>query len=311
MKSDFVKISGSVVSVGLLSLVLPFAASAAKINATLSHESGDYGSDYNYSGPRFDMTINPDGSNWYYSLGYRDREHESDQTYKRADVDIAYRFRFDGGWVQPSINLRKDTTMYNSGTRIVLEKYMAETKYLYSFNDSWGIWGEVQFSLDKQTSDKFNDSPDSNMQSNYLSWEIEPGVRYYFANSSRLTVSYYNVGQRSDKGDTWGLTDDKSSQQARIYYYWKMPFGLSFSPYIRLPLGYGDTSAWYDSASFDHTKTMSKTSRYALQLAYPLTDTFQLQAEYYIEDTEYKEGFNMGKEDGQAKYLKFGVRAAF
>lgn len=310
MKFSFGKASTSIVAAGLLSLLLPLQANAAKINATLSHESGDYGSDYNYTGPRLDITINPEGSNWYYSLGYRDREHDSKQTYTRAEGEVSYRFRFDGGWIQPSVTLRKDTTTYNTGTRIVMEKFATETKYLYSFNDNWGIWGEVQVSLDKQKSDTFGDDPVA-LHSDYFAWEFEPGVRYYFSNDSRFTLSYYNVGQRSDKGDTWGLSDDKSSQQARLYYYWKHASGLSFSPYIRVPLGYGDTSAWYDSASFDETKTKSKTSRYAMQMAYPLSDSLQLQVEYYFEETKYKAGYNMGKEDGETKYLKVGVRAAF
>jgi hypothetical protein len=310
MKSDFVKVSGSLLSVGLLSLLLPLQANAAKINATLSHESAEYGSDYNYAGPRFDMTINPDGSNWYYNFGYRDRKHDSDQTYTRADANVAYRFRFDGGWIQPSIKYQKDTTTYDSGSRLVNDSYGTETAYIYSFSDRWGMWGEISFGLNKQSSHTANNDK-SVMDTDYLTWEFESGPRYYFSNSSRLTLTYYNSGLKSDKGDTWGLSDDKSGQQARIYYYWKGPFDITISPYIRLPIGYSNASAWYDSAYFDETKTMAKTSRYALQLAYPLTETFQLQAEYYFEDTKYKDGFSMGKEDGQVSYLKLGVRAAF
>ena len=52
-------------------------------------------------------------------------------------------------------------------------------------------------------------------------------------------------------------------------------------------------------------------SRYAMQLAYPLSDSIRLQAEYYIEDIEFKDGYSMGKEDSQVKYLKLGVRASF
>lgn len=308
MKYDFNKVSGTLLAAGLLTVLLPLQVDAAKINATLSHESGDYGSDYNYAGPRLDMTINPDGSNWYYSLGYRDREHDSGQNYTRADSEAAYRFRFEGGWIQPSVKMRKDTTTYDNGTRIVLNKYATETKYTYSFNDTWGLWGEVEFSLDRQTHDTYGKTPITR-ESDYLSWEVEPGVRYYFADSSRITLSYYNTGQRSDKGETWGLTDDKSSQQARLYYYWKTPVGLTLSPYVRVPLGYGSESSWYPKSN--GTKSLSKVSRYALQVAYPLTSTFQLQAEYYVEDIQYKTGQSMGKEDGQVNYLKLGVRAAF
>lgn len=285
-------------------------AHAAAINATLSHESGDYGSDYNYAGPRLDMTINPEGSNWYIDLGYRDREHDSNQRYTRADANISYRFRFAEGWVQPDIGIQSHTTTYDSGTRLINQLFSTETAYIYNLNDNWTLWGEVQFGLMKQEQ-KEGGKEGSSMKTNYLSWEIEPGVRYYFSNSSRLTVAYYNSGLRSDKGDTWNLSDDKKSQQIRFYYNWEGPYKISVSPYLRFPLGYADTSAWYDSASFDETKTKSKTSRYALQVAYPLSSTLKLQAEYYLEKTDYKSGYNMGKKDGETKYLKVGIRAAF
>ena len=317
MKADFGKASRTLVAMGVLAALLPWQASAAKINATLSHESGDYGSDYNYAGPRLDMTINPDGSNWYYSMGWRDRSHDSDQTYNRTDFTAAYRFRFDGGWIQPNVQIRKDTSTYANGSKLVTDFYKSETVYMYSFNDRWGIWGEATIGLDKQTNKSVSVVDGkvavSEMKNDYLSWEVEPGVRYYFTDGSRVTLSYYNVGQRSTKGGEkdWGFADHKSSQQARLYYYVNTPIGLTISPYIRLPLGYGDTHAWYDSAAWAETKTQSKTSRYALQLAYPLTDSIQLQGEYYFEETKYKEGYTMGKPDGEVHYLKLGVRAAF
>ncbi|RIQ16895.1 hypothetical protein DLN06_26360, partial [Salmonella enterica subsp. enterica serovar Newport str. CFSAN000835] len=74
---------------------------------------------------------------------------------------------------------------------------------------------------------------------------------------------------------------------------------------------YGETSGWYESAAYSETKTKSKVNRLALQMAYPLSDSFRLQAEYYIEDVKYKKGYTMGKEDSSSKYMKVGVRATF
>lgn len=308
MKSGLISTSRLLLCAGIVSACLPIAAQAAKVNASISHESADYDSDYSYSGPRLDMVINPDGSNWYFNLGYRNRSHDSKQVYTRAELQAAYRFRFDGGWIQPSAKIRQDMTNYDSGSRLTTDIYSNETKFFYDLADSWNLLADVQFGLERQE--------DKNVSgivrtSDYLTWEIEPGLRYNLSSNSRVTLTYFNTGKRSDKGETWGLTDNTYNEQARMYLFWKTPIDLVISPYVRYAIGYGEASSWYDSAKFDETKTQSQVSRYALQLAYPITDYLQLQAEYYIEDIEYKEGFSMGKEDSQVKYLKLGARVSF
>ncbi|KHT63392.1 hypothetical protein RJ45_12340 [Photobacterium gaetbulicola] len=308
MKTGLRPTSRVVLCAVLVAASIPMVAQAAKVNATLSYESGDYGSDYDYAGPRLDMNINPDGSNWYFDLGYRNRTHDSKQVYTRAEIQAAYRFRFDGGWIQPSAKVRQDVTSYDSGSRLTNDIYSSETKYIFDLSDKWTLWGEAQFGLERQEDKNVSGTV---RNSDYLAWEVEPGIRYNLTAKQRLTLSYYNTGKRSDKGETWGLTDHTYNQQARLYYYWDTPIGLVISPYVRYALGYGETSAWYDSAYHDETKTQSKVSRYAIQLAYPLTDYLRIQAEYYIEDVEYKEGFTMGKEDSQVKYLKLGARVSF
>lgn len=286
-------------------MALPWHAQAAKVNATLSWESGDYNSNYDYAGPRLDMNINPGGSNWYFDLGYRNRTHDTKQIYSRAELQTAYRFRFDGGWIQPSVKVRKDTTNYDSGSRMITDIYSTETKYQYDFSDRWGLWGELQFSLERKEDKNVSGTV---RNSDYLAWELEPGIRYYTSSNSRLTLSYYNTGKRSDKGETWGVTDDTQGQQARLYYYWKTPIGLVVSPYIRYSLDYASASSWYKKTD---NKSLGKLSRYALQLSYPISDALQLQVEYYLEELKLKDGFTLGKDDSQVKYLKLGVRAAF
>ena len=308
MKSGLISTSRLLLCAGIVSACFPLGAHAAKVNATISQESADYGSDYNYSGPRLDVNLNPDGSNWYFDLGYRNRTHDSKQVYTRAEAKASYRFRFDGGWIQPGFKVRQDTTSYDSGSRLTTDYYTNETKYLFSLSEKWSLVGKVQFGLERQE--------DKNVSgivrdSDYLAWEIEPGISYHFTPNSRVALAYYNTGKRSDKGETWGLTDNTFNQQARMYLSWRTPIGLVISPYVRYALGYNEASSWYDSARFDETETKSQVSRYALQLAYPISETLRLQAEYYREDVEYKDGFNMGKDDSQVDYLKLGVRVSF
>ncbi|MGR6439760.1 hypothetical protein ACU42Y_17940 [Proteus mirabilis] len=40
-------------------------------------ESADYDTSNNYSGYRVDFNINPDKSNWYFDVGFRQREHDN------------------------------------------------------------------------------------------------------------------------------------------------------------------------------------------------------------------------------------------
>lgn len=55
--------SGTAACLGIMAALMPADVQAAQVNATLSWVTGDYGTTYDYSGPRLDMTINPDGSN--------------------------------------------------------------------------------------------------------------------------------------------------------------------------------------------------------------------------------------------------------
>ncbi|TBL26963.1 hypothetical protein EYY80_40960, partial [Klebsiella oxytoca] len=53
-----------------------FHSHAATVNAMFSWESADYDTSNNYSGYRVDFNINPDKSNWYFDVGFRQREHD-------------------------------------------------------------------------------------------------------------------------------------------------------------------------------------------------------------------------------------------
>ena len=309
MKTKFFSPSVRVSCISLALCMIPLSAQAARVNATLSWESGDYGTTYNYAGPRLDMSINPDGSNWYYTLGYRNRTHETNQNYTRTEGQAAYRFRYAEGWIQPHLNIRQDVTSFESNSRTKVDHYKAGVTYIHDIADSWSLWGVLKGGIERQSDT--NASQGITRESDYLQWELEPGIRYSFTPNSRVTASYYNNGVRSDKGETWGLSDDKSSEQVRLYYFYRADNGFTFSPYIRQAIGWGNQHTWYESAALDGTVALNKVSRYALQMSYPIFDSVSLTAEYYIEDVEYKENFDLGKDDLRVKYLKLGVRASF
>lgn len=129
MKLGIQSIGYSVLA-GLTAMTMASSANAAKGSLNTSYEVGDYGNGdaYNYAGPRVDLTMNPDGSNWYFDLGVRKRNHDSGQTYSRTDMGASYRFRFANGWVQPGVKVRRDETLYNSdyAGRLINYKYSLE-----------------------------------------------------------------------------------------------------------------------------------------------------------------------------------------
>ncbi|ENA1774189.1 hypothetical protein NE897_08985 [Yersinia ruckeri] len=309
MKAKLLVTSGTAACLGIMAALLPIDAEAAKINATLSWVTGDYGTSYDYTGPRLDMNINPDGSNWYYDLGFRKQYHDSNQRYQRAEFSAAYRFRFDGGWIQPGIRIREDLTNYENGNSNTTDFYNAKLAGQYQLSERFTFAGSMIMGIERE---EVNTAANQSVRnSDRLTWEIEPGIRFKSSANTSMTVNYFNAGKRSDKGDTWGLTDDSKNQQLRFYFNWNTPIGLVLTPYARYSLNYAETSGWFESASYSETKTMSKVNRVALQLAYPLSDSFRIQAEYYIDDVKYKEGYSMGKEDSWSKYIKLGIRATF
>ncbi|EMG6371615.1 OmpG family monomeric porin [Salmonella enterica subsp. diarizonae serovar 11:k:z53] len=309
MKAKLLVTSGTAVCLGIIATLLPVCVHAAKVNATLSWVTGDYGTPYDYSGPRLDMNLNPDGSNWYYDLGFRKQFHDSRQRYQRAEAMVGYRFRFDEGWIQPSFRIREDLTTYDNGNRTTIDFYTAHLTGQRLLSERFTFASSVILGIEREEVNTASNQ--SVRRADRLTWEIEPGVRFKSSANTMITLNYFNAGKRSDKGDTWGLTDNSRNQQMRFYFNWNTPIGLVITPYVRYALNYGETSGWYESAAYSETKTKSKVNRLALQMAYPLSDSFRLQAEYYIEDVKYKKGYTMGKEDSSSKYMKVGVRATF
>ncbi|MCD9505478.1 OmpG family monomeric porin [Photobacterium phosphoreum] len=279
------------------------AFAAANVSANISYEAGEYPNDYSYQGPRTDLTINPAGSNWYLGFAYRTREHDSEQKYSRADMNAGYRFRYDGGWVQPTFNIRQDVTNYTNGTRIEATMYKPSIDYSYVLTDSISLWGDISMGIERINE---RTAASAIRDSDYFVYEAEPGIRYTINKWSNISLSYYINGKHSDKGDVWGLTDNSQSQQARIYASIVTPFGLTISPYIRQSIGYGSTSAWYDSALYDELETKTKLTRYAVRAMYPLSKTFTLAAEWYTETSKFKEGYTLGKEDQTMDYFRIG-----
>lgn len=313
MKSGIQSIGYSVLA-GLTAMTMASSANAAKISLTTSYEVGDYGSDYNYDGPRLDMTINPDGTNWYFDIGTRKRNHDNGQRYSRTDLSAGYRFRFENGWIQPEAKIRRDETLYKSsnGGRLMTDIYGLELNHILSLGGNWGLWGDWSFQMMKETSESVKSGALESIYSDAYTWEIEEGIRYYFSNDSRITVSLYDFGRLADKGSDWGVGGSNWSSQARAYYYHKFANGLSIQPYVRYPLSWGERQQWYVSPSMpEGSDQLSKVTRYAFQFTYPVTTAMRLVGEYYLEDIKYKEGFSTGKDDSKTKYFKLGLNFNF
>ena len=294
---------------GLAVLFVASDASAAKVSLNASYEVGDYGSgdSYNYGGPRIDLTMNPDGSNWYFDLGTRKRNHDSGQRYSRTDLGASYRFRFANGWVQPGVKVRRDETLYNAATagRLMNDQYGIDLNHVVALGGNWGLWGDWSFFMIKETSESVKSGALEKIYSDGYSWEIEEGVRYYLSNSAHLTISLYDTGVYQDKGDMWGSGGSRGSTQIRGYFNHRFTNGLTIQPYFRLPVGYGYRDKWYENAADQE----SKTTRYALQMNYPITDFLRLNGEYYIEHSKYTP--ESKKDDGHSQYFRLGLNFVF
>ncbi len=310
MKLGIQSIGYSVLA-GLTAMTMASSANAAKVSLNTSYEVGDYGSGdaYNYAGPRVDLTMNPDGSNWYFDLGVRKRNHDSGQTYSRTDMGASYRFRFANGWVQPGVKVRRDETLYNSDSagRLINDQYSLELTHILALRGNWGLWGDWSFNMTKETNESAKGGALETIHSDGYGWEIEQGVRYYLSNVSHMTVSLYDMGVLQDKGDMWGTGGSRGTTQIRGYYSHRFANGLSIQPYVRIPVGYGYRDKWYETAADQE----SKTTRYALQMNYPITDAIRINGEYYIEHSKYTPESKHKKPNSHSQYFRLGLNFIF
>ena len=162
-----------------------FHSHAATVNAMFSWESADYDTSNNYSGYRVDFNINPDKSNWYFDVGFRQREHDNKNRYQRYDLQGSYRFKLNNGWIQPGLKIRQDLTNYDNGSRLTIDFYESKTNYQFPINKDWVLTGSVLFGLQKKEDKRSNGVTNTD----YLGWEIEPGIRYFITPESQ-----YNSG---------------------------------------------------------------------------------------------------------------------
>lgn len=162
-----------------------FHSHAATVNAMFSWESADYDTSNNYSGYRVDFNINPDKSNWYFDVGFRQREHDNKNRYQRYDLQGSYRFKLNNGWIQPGLKIRQDLTNYDNGSRLTIDFYESKTNYQFPINKDWVLTGSVLFGLQKKEDKRSNGVTNTD----YLGWEIEPGIRYFITPNINMTLS--------------------------------------------------------------------------------------------------------------------------
>ncbi len=206
-----------------------FHSQAANVNAMFSWETADYDTPNNYAGYRVDFNINPDKSNWYFDVGFRQREHDNKNRYQRYDLQGSYRFKLNNGWIQPGLKVRQDLTNYDNGSRLTIDFYESKTNYQFPINKNWVLTGSVLFGLQKKEDKRSNGVTNTD----YLGWEIEPGLRYFVTPNINTTVAYFDGGKQAIRHEEYDTKETNHNQQLRMYVNWTTPIGLIVSPSMR------------------------------------------------------------------------------
>ncbi|KLN96985.1 OmpG porin family protein [Moellerella wisconsensis] len=290
---------GVAVLLPLFSLGLSsFNANAANVNAMLSWESADYETSNNYSGYRVDVNINPDKSNWYFDAGFRQRKHDNDNRFQRYDLQGSYRFKLNNGWIQPGLKVRQDLTNFQNGNRTTVDFYESKTNYQFPINEKWVLSGSVLFGLQKK-----EDKRGTNINNtDYLSWEIEPGLRYFITPNINTTVAYFDGGKQATRHDEYDTKETNHNQQIRIYANWNTPIGLVISPSMRRSI-----LGKIDDRTNKGERIEKDMTRYTLQLGYQINNQWRVMTEYYNEKVDNKNNGTSSTQD----YFKVAIRTTF
>ncbi|WP_392441097.1 OmpG porin family protein [Edwardsiella piscicida] len=136
----------------------------------------------------------------------------------------------------------------------------------------------------------------------YLSWELEPGIRYFITPNINTTVAYFQSGKHANKQNEFETRELQRNQQVRVYLNWNTPIGLVISPSTRQSV-FGEITERNAKGDFIN-KDMS---RYTLQLAYPINNQWRVMTEYYHEKIKTKNSDLKTEYD----YFKVAVRASF
>ncbi|MBI6482402.1 hypothetical protein JEP12_04435 [Proteus mirabilis] len=275
-----------------------FHSHAATVNAMFSWESADYDTSNNYSGYRVDFNINPDKSNWYFDVGFRQSEHDNKNRYQRYDLQGSYRFKLNNGWIQPGLKIRQDLTNYDNGSRLTIDFYESKTNYQFPINKDWVLTGSVLFGLQKKEDKRSNGVTNTD----YLGWEIEPGIRYFITPNLNTTVAYFDGGKQAIRHEEYDTKETNHNQQLRMYVNWTTPIGVIISPSMRKSI-FGKIEDRTNKGEYID-KDMT---RYTLQMAYQISPQWRVMTEYYNERVENKNNGSKSTQD----YFKVSVRATF
>lgn len=191
-------------------------------------ETADYDTPANYSGYRLDININPTKSNWYFDAGLRQREADNNSRYQRLDLGRAIATR--SITVDPAqLQGTPDTTSYDNGNRLTVDFYSTKTSYYYNLSNSWALAGSGMFSIEKKEDLKKGLTTNTD----YLSWEFEPGIRYFITPNINTTLAYFQGGKHANKQNEFDTREIQRNQQVRLYLNWNTPIGLVISPSTR------------------------------------------------------------------------------
>lgn len=104
--------------------------------------------------------------------------------------------------IQPSFRIREDLSTYASGNRTTINFYDAKVAGQYQLSERFAFVGNMIVGMEREEANTASNLVERN--SDRLSWEIEPGIRFKSSANTQMTLNYFNAGKRSDKGETWG-----------------------------------------------------------------------------------------------------------
>ncbi len=294
MKKLSVTLLLPLIGLGLFSI----KSHAATVNAMVSWETADYKTPNNYDGYRLDFNINPEKSNWYYDIGFRQRKMDNNNRYQRYDLQASYRFKLNNGWIQPGLKYRQDMTNYDNGNRLIIDYYESKTNYQFPMTDKWQLSGSVLFGVQKKADKRGMITTNTD----HLGWEIEPGVRFLATPNINATLAYFDGGRQANHPDEYDTKETNHNQQVRVYANWNTPIGLVISPSLRKSVLGKMEDRTNKGVRLDKDLT-----RYTLQLGYQINNDWRVMTEYYNEKVKNKNDNTTSTQD----YFKVSVRTTF
>ncbi|WP_322804377.1 hypothetical protein SO574_19145 [Vibrio alfacsensis] len=313
---------------------LSMNANAAKVDTKVKYIGADYGTSYDYTGYKAEVTMSPNDSNWYYLVDAREYNHKSGADYTRFGFGVGHKFLISGGYIQPEFVLRSEKNDYgvkasdgSRGNVVETDYKVLETMYQYEFIE----WGKLagKFKLIHSVTDEISGSGIKKTYERYIN-ELEPALRLHpfkpfdtFKKTSleNLTVNliYYSIDNTNTNGGvggggTYDLDGTIHNRQFRAEVTYKNgPFTIT--PYTRLPLVWAEGAMYYNSNNLvDGNSERYKLTRLGVKGAYAINKKLSIIGEFYSEDKEFKEGYQHDlsrSPESNTKVVELGIHYKF